>query len=1437
MEHPHLLPKLEAALQCLYGNNNTVNSNNAAAAHEFLMHYKSSNVRRLVASRIQSQKDQGQKIIDEDVNTGSVFLSSLALLLQGTNINNRIFASQTINHRCRSLKLVETLDIEAEDGIECGVLRLVMAWEEIRLERQQQQGDNSAIVDEKSNTILTSWIERYVPMLINRCKLAPNNHTSFCNGAELLGLVLERHSSSLLPNNTSKDRDKQQEERIKGTLIMLTIAVAMYTSAFAEYEEDHQHQQTGQQQKRTPWANAVLCELGSALSITALRIRYKPLQDKYATPDPDPSCLPLNDMLVETIQLVKESAEIYFQQNIEQQNLDNTAQSAIQQAHQHATKRSICSVIKSLPETVLLPPGEDSGHRVPSIDRASLRAASMELRSVENGMEKAWKVLVELDHGSSMNEIQQDMSAIQLLQCCEAWARYTAVPIPIIESTVGSLAVRYKKSYDYTQHSKQKAQSAAFQYLVSIFESASPSLTANDVLTAALGVGAGNAGRSASKKKQSSKSKKRQDKRLGRAIAVTENNQNDGDSKDAAEKELLERRNAACVAAAYIFGVSLTDGSIQETDGLRLAATSELTSTHGICSTVASAATSVLPHLLFLERSDGGSLHNWRTVLFSTITTIIRRISSLSNRDIRALAYEPLMIFHTSLNSVSVVTLQIEQVAVNEVVSCTLSLAASCGYPQGYFDCLSEDNDEELEIERNDIRDVARSVCSLDSADISMNSPSILILQRIVSACDTAIQEAIASDHLPNETVVHILSALAKPLNKLGKMYKQQPSDIGSNILIMALQSITNVEEQLNKSFDTRSISELLPLSRLVLMGAASLSPLLSHLVEAMSSSSPVAGDKEKNLFMTLQSTISSSLQHAMLSTARIPELIAESTLKSTRYDIRGAMRGPGGEDHVGCIALLRLSNESEILANAMFEIHPTILHDLTNLHQALKESELRRGVNIDYGDGVCPVSRRMIIKVISHLSLIKMKDNQSSENQAVLQQLLQAPLMELRSQASAPRSAEQFFRVCEASFDLSSFSPELVADVFSNSTEVLTTIFQCLLAGYARLSFSVDLDDTCHQWARLRGGAYCVMSTSIKELLTDYCASNISALIKAECEAATLQCNQGADSASSMFIDSVIGEEMVDAGVYLMLIRDCLTRISKKKVPEETDMIESISCLSVLKSVVPVIVPLLMHQSPEANAHVDPRPTIAEAFYLTLTSLVSVCRKHEPLASCLVNEGVEQLFGESLCLASMLIFLKDLGDKKSSAPDIQKGLSLDAAHTLAMTSFISESLLLGSSILSAGQGSSSVIQLQDTFGQSRDISNAAILVSSLLRAVSGALPPWSVEETPELFESIFTSICGSNAESFVELLSLACKLRSSTTFGGVREGELLAGRYLDVSDSHITSFITQSKEVCSKGNWKKIKVILKATCGGKKKDSGFNLKPGFTSWEKCDRL
>jgi hypothetical protein len=67
--------------------------------------------------------------------------------------------------------------------------------------------------------------------------------------------------------------------------------------------------------------------------------------------------------------------------------------------------------------------------------------------------------------------------------------------------------------------------------------------------------------------------------------------------------------------------------------------------------------------------------------------------------------------------------------------------------------------------------------------------------------------------------------------------------------------------------------------------------------------------------------------------------------------------------------------------------------------------------------------------------------------------------------------------------------------------------------------------------------------------------------------------------------------------------------------------------------------------------------------------------------------------------------------------------------------------------------------------------------------------------------------------------------------------GELLAGKLLDAKRlPHGIVFVSQSKEVCIKGNWQKMKVILKATCGGKKRDSGFALRPSFTTWD-CNRL
>jgi hypothetical protein len=186
-------------------------------------------------------------------------------------------------------------------------------------------------------------------------------------------------------------------------------------------------------------------------------------------------------------------------------------------------------------------------------------------------------------------------------------------------------------------------------------------------------------------------------------------------------------------------------------------------------------------------------------------------------------------------------------------------------------------------------------------------------------------------------------------------------------------------------------------------------------------------------------------------------------------------------------------------------------------------------------------------------------------------------------------------------------------------------------------------------------------------------------------------------------------------------------------------------------------------------------------------------------IAACLISDGVEKFFGESLSLVMAIIFQKDLGTKKQEpAKLIQLGLSLDGPHTLAIQSFISESVLLGPSIL-ADASLLSVMKLYQ-FNEAHSVCGPSILIASLLRSISGALPPWIVEEAPALFQAIYIAT-GSDADNFVRVLRVSAKLKASAPVGGVRSGELLAGRFLDASDSRIESFVSQSKEVCINGN------------------------------------
>ena len=167
-----------------------------------------------------------------------------------------------------------------------------------------------------------------------------------------------------------------------------------------------------------------------------------------------------------------------------------------------------------------------------------------------------------------------------------------------------------------------------------------------------------------------------------------------------------------------------------------------------------------------------------------------------------------------------------------------MNLAVNCAYPSGYFDDLTENNDDELENERNDVRDVLRTVSSIPSSSDSNNQMSASVvniagstLQRLLQACRDSILDTTSEiENAFPEPALHAFSALAKPLNNLASVYAECPSDSGKYVLDIALDTAIGAGQKLVSSFPVSPISTILPLCRIYNLASASFAPMLSTL-------------------------------------------------------------------------------------------------------------------------------------------------------------------------------------------------------------------------------------------------------------------------------------------------------------------------------------------------------------------------------------------------------------------------------------------------------------------------------------------------------------------------------------------------------------------------------------------------------------------------------
>lgn len=657
---------------------------------------------------------------------------------------------------------------------------------------------------------------------------------------------------------------------------------------------------------------------------------------------------------------------------------------------------SLCACISlgAIPDTILASPGGTTGKL--SIDPRCAMAAHEELRNPVTGVYPLWEAL----SGTT--------NTTALLWTFERWAKYLPLPWEgFVEPSLKYVKLNMGHSY-------------GMAYLVTIFEAASKN--PDQILSFSLGLDPQNP--QTSKKRQSSKSKKRQKEVLEEVSTDCKRNE--------AVAEFNHRGDIACKTVAAVWN-DLQPIIVSTPEGV---------------SCLCACANVCLPHWV---RHSPTQPHE----LIHSIMTAFQDLCLHPNRDIRGQTYEPLCNLHAAMQERE--NYSLESVMTDHLFKSSMHLATSCAYPPDYFDYLSHDNDDEIEIERNDVRDVLRTVSG--GEDVYSGPPrafSLRVLDGIVRSCTESIMYQHDSNGLPHESAVHALSALAKPLILLSEAYvrSELASPASIETLAVACRGLSFLAEKLVDALPQFPVSQVFPLPRLLNLGIASLCPAFSALCRHCQ------GDIGE-----LNGTIRVAMQAAALSVVHIPELTIESTLGHSQFDIRGAFRSPGGEDHVGILVFMRLASEGDELATHVVRLgHEhggNLLLDLCRVHNDLKCIEIQRGPGIHHGKGVTPRTRRILLETISRFAMIAnstpgLLNDGGMHVDNLLQELFHSSVTSIVNRKSQLMDADTLFQICEETFDIASFSPTVVSQLFAPSSkplaiECVSTMLQSGVYGYER--------------------------------------------------------------------------------------------------------------------------------------------------------------------------------------------------------------------------------------------------------------------------------------------------------------------------------------------------------------------------------------------------
>jgi hypothetical protein len=388
-------------------------------------------------------------------------------------------------------------------------------------------------------------------------------------------------------------------------------------------------------------------------------------------------------------------------------------------------------------------------------------------------------------------------------------------------------------------------------------------------------------------------------------------------------------------------------------------------------------------------------------------------------------------------------------------------------------------------------------------------------------------------------------------------------------------------------------------------------------------------------------------------------------------------------------------------------------------------------------------------------------------------------------------------------------------------------------------------------KWNRQRASLFALIKKSAHSTkdISEKATKITVACVTAECEAIQQQCSNGPTSTSIIFTDDVVSPESIPAGLMVMALADVVS-LSCSTIIENHNTLPFFNCLRTLTLIKDPVLSTITSTCPDPQCHsgsfVDPRPTVAEAWFQAMIALATFLLTNQ--SSTWTNEPseAEVLLIDTFVATISLLFYSSLG-KTTSERAKDPGMSLDGPHGLAIMSFFISYFRLRRHMLEwAGERLRATVPLNlVAFGNMDEDSKfvgIAIVGAALFRACQGALPPWAIESIPDVYGALFESGLGSDVEAFGRWMHLSMELRlhastdASIVFYGLTSGQLLSGRYFESLSTQARSvFVNEAKQLAASGggaNWRRLKGLIKQACGGKKKDTDFNQKPSPTRWD-----